>query len=53
MNLIDTSGKINPADMLSKHWEYQQVRPLMRPLLSYKGDTVDIIDEMTVPTNGE
>ena len=39
--------------MLSKHWGYQQVWPMLKPLLFYEGDTIDILDETTVPTNGE
>jgi hypothetical protein len=32
-------GKYNPADILSKHWGYQQVWRLMQPFLFYQGDT--------------
>ncbi len=31
-------GAINPADILSKHWEYSAVWRLLRPLLFWKGD---------------
>jgi hypothetical protein len=37
-------GVRNPADILSKHWGYQQVWKLLRPLLFWQGDTVDILD---------
>jgi hypothetical protein len=37
-------GVLNPADVLSKHWGYQQVRSLLLPLLFYRGDTIDILD---------
>jgi hypothetical protein len=33
------NGKDNPADILSKHWGYQAVWPLLQPLLFWKGDT--------------
>jgi len=42
-------GDINPADILSKHWGYQQVWPTMRPLLFYEGDTTALLcDKETV-----
>jgi hypothetical protein len=38
-------GDINPADILSKHWGYSQVRERLKSLLFWKGDTADIIIE--------
>lgn len=39
------AGASNPADILSKHWGYQQVwENLLRPLLFWKGDTSDLYD---------
>ena len=35
-------GDSNPADILSKHWGYQQVWQLLQPLLFWQGDTMDI-----------
>ena len=35
-------GKTNPADVVSKHWEYHSVRETLRPLLFWQGDTADI-----------
>ena len=32
-------GKSNPADIVSKHWGYQQVWHLLKPLLFFSGDT--------------
>jgi hypothetical protein len=37
-------GVRNPADILSKHWGYQQVWKLLKPLLFWQGDTLDILD---------
>ena len=37
-------GKWNPADILSKHWGYQQVWPQLQPLLFHKGDTAELLD---------
>jgi hypothetical protein len=38
-------GKNNPADIVSKHWGYQQVWQLLKPLLFYSGNTLDLIAE--------
>jgi len=35
-------GDKNPADILSKHWGYQQVWPLLQPLLFWEGDTITL-----------
>jgi hypothetical protein len=34
-------GKINPADILSKHWGYSDVWSIMKPLLFHEGDTME------------
>ena len=34
------SGKINPADILSKYWAYHCVCPTLKPFLFWKGDTM-------------
>jgi hypothetical protein len=31
-------GKMNPADIVSKHWAYLQIWHLLKPLLFYSGD---------------
>ena len=39
-------GHLNPADILSKHWGYQQVWPsALRPILFWKGDTSQLLLE--------
>jgi hypothetical protein len=38
-------GKDNPADVVSKHWGYQQVWQLLKPLLFYSGNTFTLIEE--------
>ena len=38
------NGDTNPADILSKHWGYQAVWPQLKPLLFWRGDTMDIED---------
>ena len=35
-------GSKNPADVLSKHWDYASVWDQLRPLLFWEGDTDDI-----------
>ena len=37
-------GSINPADILSKHWGYQQIWPMLQSLLFHEGDTINLID---------
>ena len=34
-----TDGKSNPADILSKHWEFATVWPMLKPILFWRGDT--------------
>ena len=41
-------GKSNPADIFSKHWEFANIWPLLKPLLFWKGDT----DELNAKTKG-
>ena len=41
-------GKSNPADILSKHWEFANIWPLLKPLLFWKRDT----DEHNAKTKG-
>ena len=39
MELHHMPGSSNPADILSKHWGYQQIWPLLRPLMFWTGPT--------------
>ena len=32
-------GKSNPADILSKHWEFATVWPMLKPILFWRGET--------------
>jgi hypothetical protein len=34
-------GRINPADVLSKHWGYSDAWPMLKPLLFHEGDTME------------
>jgi hypothetical protein len=38
-------GDVNPADVLSKHWGYTEVREKLKSLLFWRGDTADMLDE--------
>ena len=35
-------SKTNPADILSKHWEFPQIWPLLKPPLFWRGETAEI-----------
>ncbi len=45
VNFYHIPGAINPADILSKHWGYQQVWTMMQPILFWKGETLDLLKE--------
>jgi hypothetical protein len=36
-------GITNPADILSKHWDYSSVWSVLKPLLFWEGDTGDLV----------
>ena len=38
-------GTTNPADILSKHWDHASIYPTLRPILFWKGDTLDLIEQ--------
>jgi len=43
-------GYLNPADILSKHWGYQQVwASALRPILFWKGDTAELLLDAVQP----
>ena len=43
------NGKDNPADILSKHWSHGTIWKLLKPVLFWKGDTLEI--EWAWPSN--
>jgi hypothetical protein len=48
------SGDDNPADILSKHWDYTQSKERLNALLFWKGDTADIQEgESSFQAKGE
>ena len=38
-------GIYNPANILSKHWGYQQIWRNLKPILFHHGDTAQLYDE--------
>jgi hypothetical protein len=40
IHFIHIDGRINPADILSKHWGHSQVWENLKPLLFWMGDTL-------------
>ena len=38
-------GSINPADILSKHWGYPQVWPMLQALMFWEGDTKGLLED--------
>ncbi len=45
LHFIHIPGAINPSDMLSKHWGYQQTWPQLQALLFWQGDTSDLLKD--------
>jgi hypothetical protein len=50
-------GQVNPTDILSKHWDYSLVWPMLKPLMFWQGDTKDLAlplqeDEDVKPVQG-
>jgi len=43
------AGDMNPADILSKHWGYQQIWPVLKPILFWQGDTMTIHHDQSPP----
>ena len=37
-------GDENVADILSKHWGYSSIWPLLKPLLFWQGDTIEVVE---------
>ena len=48
IKFIHVYGKSNPADILSKAWGHQQVWHLLRLILFWEGNTLDLVKEENV-----
>ena len=47
-------GDVNPADILSKHWGYQQIWPQMQAILFWRGNTTHLlVDKPQRPNEGK
>ena len=42
-------GHLNPADILSKHWGYQAVWPMLQTCLFWEGDTGKLLEMESSP----
>ncbi len=38
-------SEINAADIMSKHWGYNQIWTTLQPIMFYRGDTADLFDK--------
>jgi hypothetical protein len=45
VNFYWIDGKVNPADIVSKHWAYPQVWHMLQPILFYSGDTRNLFKD--------
>ena len=45
MSFYHMPGRINPADILSKHWGYAEIWPALKTILFFQGDTRELIDD--------
>ena len=53
LHFIHIPGAINPANILSKHWGYTQVKMMLKAILFWEGDTGDIEEERMIRDHGE
>jgi hypothetical protein len=57
-NVVDfrhIPGTVNPADILSKHWGYSQIWPMLQSILFWQGDTTPLLereDSQPAPPKG-
>jgi hypothetical protein len=45
--MFHVPGEFNPADILSKHWGYDQAWIMLQSILFYQGNTMDLVDNDT------
>ena len=43
--MILERGTYNPADILTKHWDYASVPEVLKPLLFWHADTAELVKE--------
>ena len=44
IKFIHIPGASNPADILSKAWGYRQIWDVLKPILFWEGDTLDLVE---------
>ena len=44
VNFSFLDGRYNPADILSKHWGYQQIWTILKPILFFHGYTAKLYE---------
>jgi hypothetical protein len=50
MRFHHVHGKLNPADILSKHWDYMSIWKVLKPLMFWQGDTKELV--LPLPDEG-
>jgi len=45
VNFTFLDGMYNPANVVSKHWGYQQVWTMLNPILFFHGDTAELYED--------
>ena len=45
VNFTYLDGKYNPADIMSKHWAYQQIWIMLKPIFFFHRDTAEIYED--------
>jgi hypothetical protein len=43
MRFHHVRGKLNPADILSKHWDYTSIWNVLKPFMFWQGDTKELV----------
>jgi hypothetical protein len=43
MRFHHVRGKLNPTDILSKHWDYTSIWKVLKPLMFSQGDTKELV----------
>jgi hypothetical protein len=43
MRFHHVRGKLNPADILSKQWDYTSIWKVLKPLMFWQGDTKELV----------
>jgi hypothetical protein len=43
MRFHHVRGKLNPADILSNHWDYTSIWKVLKPLMFWQGDTKELV----------